>query len=106
LCDIRLIKTIISQSHKIEEYEKIVQERPGELRQEKTVVVSEETEGVKRDVKTAQIQKPSRRPIAPRFVSPITGMIVDQGADVILEGIIDGEYDLSSQRFDNRSSTL
>jgi len=87
-----LIKTLISQSHKIEEYEKIVQERPGELRQEKTVVVSEETEGVKRDVKAGQIQKPSRKPIAPRFVSPITGMIVDQAADVILEGIIDGEY--------------
>jgi len=87
-----------------------VQERPGELKQEKTVVVSEETEGVKRDVKAAQIQKPSRRPIAPRFVSPITGMIVDQGADVVLEGIIDGEYvrfcDLSSQRFDNRRSIL
>ncbi|RLU22075.1 hypothetical protein DMN91_006455 [Ooceraea biroi] len=80
----------VVQSHKIEEYEKIVQERPGELQQEKTVVVSEETEGMKRDVKASQIQKPSRKPIAPRFVSPITGMIVDQGEDVIFEGIIDG----------------
>ncbi|XP_067210497.1 uncharacterized protein zormin isoform X3 [Linepithema humile] len=80
----------VVQSHKIEEYEKIIQDRPGEVRQEKTVVVSEEAEGVKRDVKTNQIQKPTRKPIAPRFVSPITGMIVDQGTDVVLEGIIDG----------------
>ncbi|XP_014485705.1 PREDICTED: uncharacterized protein LOC106750117 isoform X2 [Dinoponera quadriceps] len=80
----------VVQSHKIEEYEKIVQEQPGEVRQEKTVVVSEGTGGLKSDVKTSQIQKPSRKPIAPRFVSPITGMIVDQGADVVLEGIIDG----------------
>ncbi|KAL6255449.1 hypothetical protein P5V15_013784 [Pogonomyrmex californicus] len=79
----------VVQSHKIEEYEKIIQERPGEMKQEKTVV-SEETEGVKHDVKTSQIQKPCRKPIAPRFISPITGMIVDQGTDVVLEGIIDG----------------
>jgi len=61
------------------------------MRQEKTVLMSEETEGVKHDVKTNQIQKPSRKLIAPRFISPITGMIVDQETDVVLEGIIDGE---------------
>lgn len=62
------------------------------MRQEKTVLVSEETDGVKRDIKTNQVQKPSRKPVAPRFVSPITGMIVDQGEDIVFEGIIDGEY--------------
>lgn len=62
------------------------------MRQEKTILVSEETEGVKHDVKTNQVQKPSRKLIAPRFISPITGMIVDQGTDVVLEGIIDGKY--------------
>lgn len=60
------------------------------MRQEKTVLV-EETDGVKRDLKTSQIQKPSRKPVAPRFVSPITGMIVDQGENIAFEGIIDGE---------------
>lgn len=80
------------QSQKIEEYEKIIQEQPGEIRQEKTVLVSQGMEGVKHDVKTNQVQKPSRKLIAPRFISPITGMIVDQGTDVVLEGIIDGEY--------------
>lgn len=85
-------RDILSQSHKIEEYEKIVQDQPGELRQEKTVIVSEEAGGAKSDVRTGQVQKPSRKPIAPRFVSPVTGMIVDQGTNVVLEGIIDGEW--------------
>lgn len=80
----------VVQSHKIEEYEKIVQEQPGELRQEKTVIVSEETGGAKADTKAGQVQKSSRKLSAPRFVSPLTGMIVDQGANVVLEGIIDG----------------
>lgn len=52
------------------------------MRQEKTVVV---TEG------RAKVQKPTRKTTAPRFVSPITGMIVDQDSDVVLEGVIDGE---------------
>lgn len=34
--------------------------------------------------------KPVRRNIAPRFVTPLIGKIVDQGADVVLEGIVDG----------------
>ncbi|XP_076758852.1 uncharacterized protein LOC143428086 isoform X1 [Xylocopa sonorina] len=80
----------VVQSYKIEEHEKIIQDQPGEIRQEKTVVVSQDEEGIKRDVKPAQLSKPSRKSTAPRFVSPITGMIVDQGTDIVLEGIIDG----------------
>lgn len=34
--------------------------------------------------------KPIRRNVAPRFVTPLIGKIVDQGVDVILEGIVDG----------------
>uniref|UniRef100_A0A4Y0BLD6 Ig-like domain-containing protein n=1 Tax=Anopheles funestus TaxID=62324 RepID=A0A4Y0BLD6_ANOFN len=34
--------------------------------------------------------KPARRNMAPRFVTPFNGKIVDQGADVIIEGIVDG----------------
>lgn len=34
--------------------------------------------------------KPVRRNIAPRFVTPLVGKIVDLGADVVLEGIVDG----------------
>lgn len=54
-------------------------------------MVSQGEEGIKRNGKTMQVQKPSRKSTAPRFVSPLTGMIVDQGADIILEGIVDGE---------------
>lgn len=53
-------------------------------------MVSQGEEGIKRNGKTMQVQKPSRKSTAPRFVSPLTGMIVDQGADIILEGIVDG----------------
>ncbi|KFB35632.1 AGAP007562-PA-like protein [Anopheles sinensis] len=34
--------------------------------------------------------KPARRNTAPRFVTPFNGKIVDQGADVVIEGIVDG----------------
>lgn len=34
--------------------------------------------------------KPIRRNVAPRFVTPLVGKIVDQGVDVVLEGIVDG----------------
>ncbi|KAF7989939.1 hypothetical protein HCN44_008613 [Aphidius gifuensis] len=39
---------------------------------------------------TPRIQKQKRKTVAPRFVSPVTGMIVDQGNHVVLEGLIDG----------------
>ncbi|XP_044588390.1 uncharacterized protein LOC123267682 isoform X4 [Cotesia glomerata] len=73
----------VVQSHKVEEYEKIVQDSPGQLRQEKTKIVTEGNVSLK-------MQKPARKNVAPRFVSPLTGMIVDQGHDVVLEGVIDG----------------
>lgn len=82
---------LTAQSYKVEEHEKIIQDQPGEIRQEKTVVVSQDEEGIKRDLKATQAPKPTRKSTAPRFVSPITGMIVDQGTDIVLEGIIDGE---------------
>ncbi|XP_046401656.1 titin isoform X2 [Ischnura elegans] len=34
--------------------------------------------------------KPQRKSVAPRFISPLMGRIVDQGADLCLEAIIDG----------------
>jgi hypothetical protein len=35
--------------------------------------------------------KTTRKSTAPRFVSPLNGKIVDQGADVILDAVIDGK---------------
>jgi hypothetical protein len=35
-----------------------------------------------------------RKSTAPHFITPLNGKIVDQGADILLEGIIDGnEHD-------------
>lgn len=38
--------------------------------------------------------KPTRKSTAPRFVTPLNGRIVDQGADILLEGILDGLYQM------------
>lgn len=38
----------------------------------------------------SNVPKITRKNIAPRFVSPLIGKIVDQGSDVHLEGIVDG----------------
>ena len=69
-----------------------MQEAPGEIRQEKTVIVTQDSGGTRqKECKhQVQVQKPCRRQTAPRFISPVTGMIVDQGTDIILEGIVDG----------------
>ncbi|XP_011495830.1 PREDICTED: muscle M-line assembly protein unc-89 [Ceratosolen solmsi marchali] len=82
----------VVQSQKIEEYERIVQDAPGEIRQEKTIIVTQDSGGTKqRECKhQIQVQKPCRKQTAPRFVTPITGMIVDQGSNIVLEGIVDG----------------
>ncbi|KAL7299328.1 hypothetical protein TKK_0007906 [Trichogramma kaykai] len=83
----------VMQSKTIEEFERIVQDVPdGELRQEKTVIVTKDLgDSKQKECKhQIQIQKPCRKQTAPRFVSPVTGMIVDQGTDIVLEGIVDG----------------
>ncbi|XP_028982444.1 muscle M-line assembly protein unc-89 isoform X4 [Diachasma alloeum] len=69
------------QTHKIEEFQRIVRDTPDKIQQEKIKIMSEIT---------PKIQKQIRKSISPRFISPITGMIVDQGSNVILEGVIDG----------------
>ncbi|XP_033210464.1 titin isoform X2 [Belonocnema kinseyi] len=74
----------VVQCHRVEEFEKIFQDVPGEVKQERTVIITEDTE------LTKHVCKPCRKQTAPRFVSPVTGMIVDQGTDVVLEGIVDG----------------
>lgn len=49
------------------------------------MIITEDTEITK------HVCKPCRKQTAPRFVSPVTGMIVDQATDVVLEGIVDGK---------------
>lgn len=97
------------KSQKVEEFEKIVQDKPGQMRQEKTRVVTEGSDDMQQQQRENRvIQKSSRKSVAPRFVSPLTGMIVDQGADIFLEGIIDGEFFLNDhyELFQNCCATL
>lgn len=47
----------------------------------------------------AQLMSPKivRKSVAPRFMTPLNGKIVDQGTDVVFEGIIDGEAAISGR---------
>lgn len=67
----------------MQEFERIIQDSPGQVRQEKTKIITEGSA-------VPKISKPSRKNVAPRFVTPVTGMIIDQGQDIVLEGVIDG----------------
>jgi hypothetical protein len=77
------------QSHRVEEVHQINQEKPV-IHQQSSLVVSRGS-----PIPTpAPILKPKRKAQPPRFISPMNGKIVDQGADVFLEGIVDGEFNL------------
>ncbi|CAB3388186.1 Hypothetical predicted protein, partial [Cloeon dipterum] len=39
---------------------------------------------------TALLVPKERKPVAPKFISPLNGKIVDQGDNILLEGIVDG----------------
>uniref|UniRef100_A0A0C9RAI6 Unc-89_2 protein n=1 Tax=Fopius arisanus TaxID=64838 RepID=A0A0C9RAI6_9HYME len=69
------------QTHKVEEFQRIIRDAPDKIQHEKLKIISDTT---------PKIQKQTRKNITPRFITPITGMIVDQGSNVILEGVIDG----------------
>lgn len=70
-----------NQIRKTEEIERIT-ENAGYIQHERAKTITNTT---------PRIQKQQRKDMAPRFVSSLTGMIVNQGTDVILEGIIDGK---------------
>ncbi|PSN37212.1 hypothetical protein C0J52_12781, partial [Blattella germanica] len=82
------------QSQKIQEFHQQNQEKP--VIHQQTIVkvmngVSESKETVKSTSATPIASpKPTRKSTAPRFITPLNGKIVDQGADIILDGIVDG----------------
>lgn len=75
----------IIESHKMEKYEQKNKEPPKISEKSIKTVISGKDEGSK-----IIIHKPTRKSTAPRFVTPVIGKIVDQGVDVVLEGILDG----------------
>ena len=84
----------VSESKQFEEIREITEEPPQTF-QQKLISFTKHENTDKHDsiiANSGQIStgKPIRRHVAPRFVSPFVGKIVDQGANVVLEGIIDG----------------
>lgn len=77
----------IMESHKFEKFQQTNKDAP--IITEKSfssVSTGKETqEGTK-----IIFHKPTRKATPPRFVTPVVGKIVDQGVDVVLEGILDG----------------
>ncbi|KAJ9596374.1 hypothetical protein L9F63_012602, partial [Diploptera punctata] len=82
------------QSQKTQEYHQQNQEKPVIHQESITKVmngVSESKELIKSTSSTPIASpKPTRKSTAPRFITPLNGKIVDQGADVVLDCIVDG----------------
>ncbi|KAJ4429610.1 hypothetical protein ANN_21796, partial [Periplaneta americana] len=82
------------QSQKTQEFHQQNQEKP--VIHQQTIIkvlngVANHQETVKSTSSTPVASpKPTRKSVAPRFVTPLNGKIVDQGADVVLDGILDG----------------
>ncbi|CRL08293.1 CLUMA_CG021374, isoform B [Clunio marinus] len=81
----------VSETKKFEEFRESSDEPPQTFAQKiLNFTKNESTENVITHSGGISTGKPVRRNIAPRFVTPLIGKIVDQGVDVVLEGIVDG----------------
>lgn len=78
----------IIEAHKTEKFQQINKE-PAVVSEKSFTSISSGVEKTQEDKKFI-IHKPVRKSTAPRFVTPVVGKIVDQGVDVVLEGIVDG----------------
>lgn len=77
------------ESHKLSEYSNV----DGVESKHESRTMSKSGETIKSESVLTQpmkIIKPLRKSMPPRFMTPLTGCIVDQGADVTLEAIVDG----------------
>lgn len=86
---------IVNESMKYEERKEVSGEEPQQTFAQKIMNftkndVNEKHESIIANSGQICTGKPVRRNIAPRFVTPLIGKIVDQGVDVVLEGIVDG----------------
>ena len=80
------------QSQRVEAVHQVNQEKPV-IHQQSSLVVSRSSPiTVPLPAAPAPANPKQRRAMPPRFISPLNGKIVDQGADVLLEGIVDGEF--------------
>lgn len=83
----------VSESKKFEEFRESSNEPPQTFAQKLlnfSKFDDKNTENIIAQSGQISTGKPIRRNVAPRFVTPLIGKIVDQGVDVVLEGIVDG----------------
>lgn len=76
------------ESKSVEEYHQINTAQPAVY--QKSIVNFTKPNAAETDGEPPKVVKPIRKTMAPRFVSPFVGRIIDQGEDVTLEGIVDG----------------
>lgn len=82
----------VTESHKLEEYHKIGAQPPTITEKTVTSVSSGQVEDTVKSIQSIEekiVQKPVVKTRPPKFVTPVIGKIVDQGVDVVLEGILD-----------------
>lgn len=83
------------ESHVIKEFHQIGKEPPVIHEKSSSVISTGATEVQKSITSSAEHvvihQKPLIKTRPPKFTTPVIGKIVDQGVDIILEGIIDGQ---------------
>lgn len=82
----------VKESHFIKEFHQVGHEAPV-VHEKFVTTASELPKSIASSGDQHQIvyQRPSRPLRPPKFTTPIIGKIVDQGVDVVLEGIVDGQ---------------
>jgi hypothetical protein len=81
---------IVAESKQFSEFRQMG-DMPASITQEKVISITKsDAESIIANSGQISTGKPARRNVAPRFVSPLIGKIVDQGSDVVIEGIVDG----------------
>jgi hypothetical protein len=81
-----------SESHKTSEYHSV------DGVEEKMDSQSRSTAVVPPGAVVPARQTAQRKHVAPRFITPVMGKIVDQGVDVTLECLLDGKADVGRNR--------
>lgn len=74
------------ESHRTSEYHNV-----GGVEQKTETVSSTQTTGAESGAVVPVLKVTQRKQVSPRFITPVQGKIVDQGADVTLECILEGE---------------
>lgn len=89
------------RTHESKEFHQVNDEAP-QVKESSSLIVAKDGQVSQEVTKTSSslpiAPKLTRKSTAPRFMTPLQGRIIDQGADVTLEGIIDGKPLFSLQQ--------